>query len=74
MMCDFSLKSDFIMWGSEGSISGEVLRQKNVNKVHTMEGINAQEHQERSRVYDRIFGVLELGVPAVFWEIWLGGD
>ena len=74
MMCDFSLKSDFIMWGSEGSISGEVLRQKNVNKVHNMEGINAQEHQERSCVYDRIFGVLELGVPAVFWEIWLGVD
>ena len=51
MMCDFSLESDFIMWGSEGSISGEVLRQKNVNKVHNMEGINAQEHQESGDVW-----------------------
>jgi len=50
-MCDFSLKSDFIMWGSEGSISGEVLRQKNVNKVHNKEGINVQEHQESGNVW-----------------------
>jgi len=46
MMRNFSLKSDFIMWGSEGSISGEVLRHKNINKVHNKEGINAQEHQK----------------------------
>ena len=46
MMCDFSLKSDFIMWRSEGSISGEVLRHKNINKVHNKEGINAEEHKK----------------------------
>ena len=51
MMCDFSLKSDFIMWGSEGSISGEVLRHKNINKVHNKEGINAQEQQESGDVW-----------------------
>jgi len=50
-MCDFSLKSDFIVWGSEGSISWEVLRHKNINKVHKKEGINAQEQQESDDVW-----------------------
>ena len=53
MMCDFILKSDFIMWGIEGSISREVLRHKNVNKVHNKDGINAQEHQENGDVWHK---------------------
>ena len=52
MMCDFSLKGDFIMWGREGSIAREVLRHKNVNKVHNKGGINAQEHQESGDVWN----------------------